>query len=108
MANQSGFAVPYDLKSPLTTPRGLKDPRKAASQLEDAAKEIQEQFGALDVPWGQVMRFQFAGLAPGFVGLYQVNIQIPSTAMSGNTVPLELTFAQGAGRPSNIVTIAVQ
>lgn len=62
MANQSGFAVPYDLKSPLTTPRGLKDPKKAAAQLDDAAKELQEQFGALDVPWGQVMRYQYGGL----------------------------------------------
>jgi len=51
---------------------------------------------------------QFAGLAPGFVGLYQVNVQIPTTAMSGNFVPLELVYAQSEGRPSNIVTIAVQ
>ena len=62
MASQSGFAVPYDLKSPLTTPRGLKDPKKAAAQLDDAAKELREQFGALDVPWGQVMRYQFGGV----------------------------------------------
>jgi acyl-homoserine-lactone acylase len=29
--------------------------------LEDAAKETQQQFGALDVPWGKVMRYQYAG-----------------------------------------------
>jgi uncharacterized protein (TIGR03437 family) len=40
--------------------------------------------------------------------LYQVNVQIPEDAMSGSVVPLEITFAAGAGRPSNIVTIAVQ
>jgi uncharacterized protein (TIGR03437 family) len=51
---------------------------------------------------------QFSGLAPGFVGLYQVNVQIPSSALSGNQVPLELNFPNGSGRPSNIVTIAVQ
>ncbi|HYW44878.1 MAG TPA: IPT/TIG domain-containing protein [Bryobacteraceae bacterium] len=51
---------------------------------------------------------QFSGLAPGFVGLYQVNVQIPADAMSGSVVPLQITFAAGAGRPSNIVTIAVQ
>lgn len=61
LASQAGFAVPYDLKQPLTTPRGLKDPAKAARLLEDAAKETQTQFGALDVPWGQVMRYQYAG-----------------------------------------------
>jgi uncharacterized protein (TIGR03437 family) len=51
---------------------------------------------------------QFSGLAPGFVGLYQVNVQIPANAASGSVVPLQITFAGGAGRPSNIVTIAVQ
>jgi uncharacterized protein (TIGR03437 family) len=51
---------------------------------------------------------QFSGLAPGFVGLYQVNVQIPANAMSGSIVPLQITFAAGAGRPSNIVTIAVE
>jgi uncharacterized protein (TIGR03437 family) len=51
---------------------------------------------------------QFSGLAPGFVGLYQVNVQIPADAMSGSVVPLQMSFAAGAGRPSNIVTIAVQ
>jgi uncharacterized protein (TIGR03437 family) len=51
---------------------------------------------------------QFAGLAPGFVGLYQVNVQIPSAALSGSQVPLELDFSSGPGRPSNIVTIAIQ
>jgi uncharacterized protein (TIGR03437 family) len=51
---------------------------------------------------------QFSGLAPGFVGLYQVNVQIPASAMSGSVVPLQLSLAANAGRPSNIVTIAVQ
>ena len=50
----------------------------------------------------------FSGLAPGFVGLYQVNVQIPNDAISGSQVPLQLNFSGGAGRPSNIVTIAVQ
>jgi len=51
---------------------------------------------------------QFSGLAPGFVGLYQVNVQIPADAMSGSVVPLQISFTPGVGRPSNIVTIAVQ
>jgi uncharacterized protein (TIGR03437 family) len=79
--------------------------------LAAAVAQPKVQIGCLSssgIPEFCTAPVQFAGLAPGFVGLYQVNIQIPSTAMSGNTVPLELTFAQGAGRPSNIVTIAVQ
>ncbi len=51
---------------------------------------------------------QFIGLAPGYVGLYQVNVQIPSSALSGNQVPLQLSLSGAGGRPSNIVTVAIQ
>jgi uncharacterized protein (TIGR03437 family) len=34
----------------------------------------------------------YQGLAPGFVGLYQFNVQVPSVA-ANNAVPL--TFSQG-------------
>jgi len=33
---------------------------------------------------------QFAGLAPGFVGLYQINLTIPQDAPTGNAIALEL------------------
>jgi uncharacterized protein (TIGR03437 family) len=51
---------------------------------------------------------QFSGLAPGFVGLYQVNVQVAANALSGSQVPLQLNLPNGPGRPSNIVTIAIQ
>jgi uncharacterized protein (TIGR03437 family) len=47
----------------------------------------------------------FSGLAPGFVGLYQVNVQVPNNAPSGSGVPVVVTLA---GTSSNTVTIAVQ
>jgi uncharacterized protein (TIGR03437 family) len=47
----------------------------------------------------------FAGLAPGFVGLYQVNVTVPSNAPSGNAVPLVLSIN---GAVSNTVTMAIQ
>jgi uncharacterized protein (TIGR03437 family) len=47
----------------------------------------------------------FSGLAPGYVGLYQVNVQVPATVAAGSAVPL--TIAIG-GVTSNTVTIAVQ
>ena len=47
----------------------------------------------------------FSGLAPGFAGLYQVNVQIPDTSPSGNAVPVVLTIG---GVNSNTATIAVQ
>jgi uncharacterized protein (TIGR03437 family) len=50
---------------------------------------------------GQV---SFSGLAPGLVGLYQVNAQVPAAAPTGNTVPLVLSTAGGQ---SNTVSIAI-
>jgi|SRR5579871_2405630 len=47
----------------------------------------------------------FSGLAPGFVGLYVVNAQVPSSAPSGAAVTLNMTIG---GVTSNTVTIAVQ
>ncbi len=54
---------------------------------------------------GQPATVHFAGLAPGFVGLYQVNVEIPADVASGSEVPLVLLQN---GVPSNTVTIAVQ
>jgi len=47
----------------------------------------------------------FAGLAPGWVGLYQVNVQVPANAPVGDAVPVALSVG---GAASNQVTIAVQ
>jgi uncharacterized protein (TIGR03437 family) len=47
----------------------------------------------------------FAGLAPGFVGLYQINVAVPSNSPVGNTVPLSVNVN---GVVSNYVDIAVQ
>ena len=47
----------------------------------------------------------FAGLAPGFVGLYQVNARVPEGVAPGSDVPVVITQE---GVPSNTVTIAVQ
>ncbi len=47
----------------------------------------------------------FSGLAPGYVGLYQVNVQVPAGAPVGDAVPVVLTIG---GVASNTVTMAVQ
>jgi uncharacterized protein (TIGR03437 family) len=47
----------------------------------------------------------FSGLAPAFVGLYQVNVKVPEEGPSGLAVEVTLTIG---GIPSNVVTIAVQ
>ena len=47
---------------------------------------------------------QFSGMAPGFVGLYQVNVQVPAGTRTASDIPVVLTIG---GKPSNTVTIAV-
>jgi len=46
----------------------------------------------------------FSGLAPGFAGLYQVDVQVPQGVSPGDAVPLLITVG---GTQSNTVTIAV-
>jgi uncharacterized protein (TIGR03437 family) len=47
----------------------------------------------------------FSGLAPGFVGLWQVNATVPATAPTGSSVPVRLTMGSVA---SSEVTMAVR
>ena len=47
----------------------------------------------------------FSGLAPTFVGLYQINAQVPANAQVGNTVPVVVSLG---GAPSNTVQMAIQ
>jgi uncharacterized protein (TIGR03437 family) len=47
----------------------------------------------------------FYGLAPGYVGLYQVNAQVPVESAKGNAVPVTISIG---GATSNTVSIAVQ
>lgn len=54
---------------------------------------------------GAALPSSFAGLSPGFVGLFQVNVQIPDNAPTGNAVTLALGVG---GATSNTVTVAIQ
>ncbi len=47
----------------------------------------------------------FSGLAPGYAGLYQVNVRVPPGIASGPAVSVTLSIA---GRNSNTVAIALQ
>jgi uncharacterized protein (TIGR03437 family) len=50
----------------------------------------------------------FAGQAPGFPGMYQVNIQIPENAPTGSSVPVQVTSADGTQISPASATIAIQ
>ena len=53
---------------------------------------------------GEAAAVSFSGLSPGYVGLYQVNAQIPADASGGSAVAVQLSIG---GVASNTVTIAV-
>jgi uncharacterized protein (TIGR03437 family) len=54
---------------------------------------------------GQMAQVVFAGLTPGFTGLYQVNVTVPSGVPTGDQIPVVLTSGAFASPP---VTIAVR
>ena len=74
----AGWAQPYDLAQPLTTPSGLADPKAAAAALDAAAQHMLATTGALDTPWGDVMRIRQgdadlpASGGPGRLGVFDV------------------------------------
>jgi uncharacterized protein (TIGR03437 family) len=54
---------------------------------------------------GQELPVEFSGLAPGYVGLYQVNVPIPAATPPG--LGVSLTLKEG-GQLSNTVAVALQ
>ena len=64
-AARKNFATPYDITQPLTTPAGLANPQEAAAMLDEAAEETIKTYGALDRPWGDVMRIQINNQSTG-------------------------------------------
>ena len=53
---------------------------------------------------GEAATVSFSGLAPGYVGLYQIDVQIPQGVSGGGAVPLVVSIN---GVESNSVTIAI-
>jgi acyl-homoserine-lactone acylase len=52
------FRVPYNPKDPLHSAEGIADVKAALAALEQAAANCLQIYGALDVPYGEVFRFQ--------------------------------------------------
>ena len=50
------YAHPWTMAEPTTTPRGLKNPSRAAEAFAWAVTETARRYGSFDVPWGEVHR----------------------------------------------------
>ena len=114
MADQSGFAVPYSLAAPLTTPRGLKDPARGVALLDAAAAAVEKELGALDTPWGDVMKYRRGNLelpANGGFGNFGIFRVITFGAMKerkrepihGETYVVTVEFGKGRARARALI-----
>ena len=70
------------------------------SPLSATSNPVTVSIGGVDAP------VLFAGLTPGFTGLYQVNAMVPAGVTPGSAVPITVTVS-GQTSPGN-VTIAIQ
>jgi acyl-homoserine-lactone acylase len=74
----SMFAAPWTPSAPIATPRGLKDPARAATAFAWAVEETVRRHGAHDVAWGDVHRVragavdQPVGGCSGALGCFRV------------------------------------
>jgi uncharacterized protein (TIGR03437 family) len=80
-------------------PRQVAGQQVTVSPLSQTIDAVTVTIGGLDAP------VAFAGLTPGFTGLYQVNAYVPVGVAPGDNVPLIITQA---GRSSPPVSISVR
>jgi uncharacterized protein (TIGR03437 family) len=92
-----GRATPEGDPNSLTLATGSVAP-VSANPLYMTVQTPIVTIGGIPVP------VQFSGIAPGFAGLYQINVQVPSGVQAGDDVPITV------GMPGSAVdsaTIAV-
>jgi acyl-homoserine-lactone acylase len=63
------YAVDWNEHYPASTPYGIGDEPAALQSLAEAAKEVKDKYGALDVAWGDVHRLRRGSLDVAIGGL---------------------------------------
>jgi len=84
---------------PVTNQPASGSPAPANPHLAETEATPQVTIGGIEAT------VLFSGLAPGYVGEYQVNVLAPAATLAGNEVPVVISIG---GVNSNTVTIAVQ
>lgn len=104
LGSQRRFAQPWDAQHPLSTPDGLADTAAALAALSSAAERVARNYGALDVPWGDVHRLREDSLdlpgngASGEYGVFSVVNYQPADsnryrAVGGDSYEAVIEFA---------------
>jgi uncharacterized protein (TIGR03437 family) len=94
---QNEVAIIYATGLGSVSPLAVPGVAATLSPLQVVSEMPTVEFGGVS---GDVL---YAGLAPGFVGLYQMNVKVPGTAPLGMQVPLTVTM--GANTASVSVRI---
>ncbi|CAN5829355.1 acylase [soil metagenome] len=74
----SMFEIPWTPRAPFATPDGLSNPRMAVETLSQAARQVAEMYGSLDIAWGDVHRLRIddvdlpANGGSGDLGIFRV------------------------------------
>ncbi|MEJ7812388.1 MAG: penicillin acylase family protein [Gemmatimonadaceae bacterium] len=72
------YAFPWSVEAPMTTPRGLKNPTRAAQAFSWAVTEAARRYGGWDAAWGDVHRVRMGtvdvpvGGCNGDIGCFRV------------------------------------
>jgi uncharacterized protein (TIGR03437 family) len=105
VVNGSAPAAPGDTIAVFCTGLGATTPPVASGAPAPKAPLATANLPVTASIGGMSATVSFAGLAPGYVGLYQVNVQIPAGVAPGDSVPLALTQNSVS---SNTVTLAIR
>ncbi len=99
LANRASPATAGDVLTVYCAGLGEVQPPLAAGlpapfgQLENTVNPVTATIGGVPAD------IMFAGLTPGFAGLYQINMTVPSGVTPGDAVPLVLTVAGISSQP---------
>lgn len=99
-----GSASAGDVLEVYATGLGAVSPTVADGAASPSAPPAQTVVPVTCTIAGQNATVGFAGLAPGFAGLYQVNVTVPSGIAAGTQVPVVLTQGNVSSPP---VTVAI-
>lgn len=104
-ARSGDTLVIYALGLGPTVPAVLSGVGAPASPLASVSPAPGVVIGANSIAQADSIIPDFAGLTPNFVGLYQINVRVPTSVEKGNAVPLFINFGNLV---SNRVTLAIE